>query len=419
MRVLLLGGGGREHVLGWKLAQGNGVTEVAAAPGNPGLAAIGPCLDVPVTEPDAVVAAAAGYDLVVVGPEAPLAAGVADALAAAGIAVFGPTRAAARLESSKAFAKQVMQAAHIPTGGAAVFRDEAAALAHLTAAPGPYVVKADGLAAGKGVLVTDDPAEAASWVRHCLGGGFGAAGARVLIEEHLDGQEVSVLAICAGTAAVPLTPARDHKRLGDGDEGPNTGGMGAYSPVPDLPAGLVERTVAEVIVPALEHLAASGTPYLGFLYAGLMLTDDGPRVLEFNCRLGDPETQVILPRLDADLAEVLAAAAADEVPQSLAWTAEAAVDVVLAAAGYPERPRTGDVIKGIAEAAAVPGALLFHAGTRLRGDDLVTAGGRVLNVVGTGAGLGEARQAAYEAAGKIEFPGRQFRTDIAGPASDE
>ncbi len=416
MRALVLGGGAREHAIQIHLARGS--AEVSSAPGNPGMAELGPRLpDLDITDPQAVADAAAGFDLVVVGPEAPLAAGVVDALAARGLPTLGPTQAAARLESSKWFAKQVMAAAGVPTAAARAFTEAQPALAHLRAHPPPYVVKADGLAAGKGVLVTDDEAAAEAWVDRCLGGGFGDAGRTVVIEEHLAGPEVSVLALCSGTAVAPLAPARDHKRLGDGDTGPNTGGMGAYSPVPDLPAGLVDETIETIVRPVLSHLAAAGTPYRGFLYAGLVLTDDGPRVLEFNCRLGDPEAQVVLARLEEEITPLaLAAARGEPLQGALRWSGEAAVDVVLAAPGYPEAPERGLPIDGLKKAEDVAGVTVLHAGTALADGQLVTAGGRVLNVVARGPDMATARGRAYEAASLVEFAGKQFRTDIGGRA---
>ncbi len=412
-KVLLLGGGGREHALGWKLAA-EGV-ELTSAPGNPGLAELGPTLaGVAIDQPGQVAAAAEGFDLVVVGPEAPLAAGVANALGGRGIPVFGPTRAAARLESSKAFAKQVMADDGVPTASAGAFTARADAIRHLDEAGPPYVVKADGLAAGKGVLVTDSRAEAVDWVDRCLAGGFGEAGRTVVIEEHLAGPEVSVFALCAGEQLVALDAARDYKRLGDADQGPNTGGMGAFSPVPDLPPARAAELADAVMRPVLSRLAAAGTPYRGFLYAGLVLTGDGPKVLEFNCRLGDPETQVVVPRLDAALADLLLAGAAGDLPDGpLDWSPNSAVDVVLAAPGYPEGAATGAVVDGVKEAADVPGVVVFHAGTARRPEGLVTAGGRVLNVVGTGPDLATARRRAYEAAELIRFEGKQWRSDIA------
>jgi phosphoribosylamine--glycine ligase len=416
MRVLLLGGGGREHAIGWKLSQSPHLSLLISAPGNPGLAGLGPIVSGFDPEDPVAVADLAdreGADLVVVGPEAPLAAGVGDLLRDRKVPVFGPTKAGARLETSKRFANAIMDRAGVPTGAAAWFSAEEPAIAHLEAEPGPYVVKADGLAAGKGVLVTEDLGEAAAWVRRCLGGGFGDAGRTVVIEEFLDGEEVSVFALSDGERSVPLDPARDYKRLGDGGRGPNTGGMGSYSPVEDLPRDLVADTMATVIDPVLRTLAADGVSYRGFLYAGLMLTAAGIEVLEFNCRLGDPETQVVLPRLESDFLTLLAAGAANDLPsRALDWNDTAAVDVVLAAPGYPDSPTSGLPITGLASVEARPDVLVFHAGTAVEGDGLVTAGGRVLNIVGRGATVDEARAVAYDAAMTVDFPGKQMRMDI-------
>ncbi|MEN8114634.1 MAG: phosphoribosylamine--glycine ligase [Actinomycetota bacterium] len=415
MKVLLLGGGGREHALGWKLAQSPLLTELISAPGNPGLASLGRLADIDVLDPTGVTAFATreGVDLVVVGPEAPLAAGVADALIEAGIRVFGPSAAGARLESSKAYAKEIMFRAGVPTGSAETFTDLEAATAHLDAIDGPYVVKADGLAAGKGVLVTDDLDAAKAWAGACLAGVFGEAGATVVVEEYLSGREVSVFALVDGTRAIPLEPARDYKRLRDGDKGPNTGGMGCFSPVSDLPRSLVENTMTTVVSPVLETLRSDGVEYRGFLYVGLVLTDDGPRVLEFNARLGDPETQVILPRLEEDLLTLLAAGAAGDLPtEPLRWSERTAVDVVLASKGYPEKRKKPKEISGLEEAGQLPNTLIFQAGTGHDDDALVTSGGRVLNVVGLGDTLETARETAYEAAAIIDFKGKQLRTDI-------
>jgi phosphoribosylamine--glycine ligase len=415
MKALLLGGGGREHAIGWKLAASPHLHELLAAPGNPGLAEVAEVLPaVAADDVTAVVRLAAerAVDLVVVGPEAPLAAGVADALAAEGIAVFGPVAAAARLESSKAHAKRVMERAGVPTGRWVGATDPDAARAALARFGPPYVVKADGLAAGKGVLVTDDPVAAEEWATGCLDGRFGEAGRTVVIEEHLEGREVSVFAVCDGERAVPLQPARDYKRLGDGDTGPNTGGMGCYSPVDDLPADLVERTMADVVEPVLQVLTAEGTPYRGFLYAGLMLTAVGVKVLEFNCRLGDPETQVVLPRLEDDLLPLLADAANGDLGAvHLAWTDGVAVDVVLASSGYPGSVDEGHPITGLDRVG--DDVLVFHAGTRRHDDRLVTAGGRVLNLVGLGRDVAAAREMAYAAAETVDFAGKQYRKDIA------
>jgi phosphoribosylamine--glycine ligase len=361
----------------------------------------------------AVTAAAAALkvDLVVIGPEQPLAAGLVDALVAQRIPVWGPTREAAKLESSKSFAKGVMDRAGVPTAPWASFEDEEAALAHLRTVRGTMVVKADGLAGGKGVLVTDDAGQAAAWVGRCFAGGFGSAGNTVVIEDFMEGPEVSVFALCAGESVTSLAPARDYKRLLAGDQGPNTGGMGSYSPVPDLPAGLNDETVDRVIVPILRTLASEGRPYRGFLYVGLVLTASGPQVLEFNCRLGDPETQVILPRMETDLVDLIETGLAGDLSSTqVRWSTDAAVNVVLAADGYPEAPRSGDPITiGKLDASV----LLFHAGTRQEGKSLLTSGGRVLNVVGLGKDLAVARDAAYGAVGRIAFDGMQYRRDIA------
>lgn len=417
MRVLLVGSGGREHALGWKLVAGGRVTELLSLPGNPGLAGLGPVIEgVDPLDVGAVAAVARVHraDLVVVGPEGPLAAGVVDAVARLGIPVFGPTRMAARLESSKAFAKDVMARAGVPTPEAAVFTEREAAARHLRSRPGPYVVKADGLAAGKGVLVTDDVDAALSWVVDCLSGRFGEAGRTVLVEDHVSGPELSIFAVSDGRRVVSLEPARDYKRLGDGDTGPNTGGMGSFSPVP-LPAGLVEEVERRVFLPTLAEMAGMGAPYVGFLYAGLVLGERGPEVIEFNCRLGDPETQVVLPRLETDLLDVIEAGLGGSLAgTALSWSPRAAVDVVLAASGYPDAPRTGDPVTGLDE---VPGdVLVFHAGTAREGRRIVTSGGRVLNIVGLGDTVADARAAAYRGVEAVRYKGRQFRTDI-GEAS--
>ena len=421
MKVLLIGSGGREHALGWKLAQSSRLTELCSLPGNPGLAGLGPTVEgIGADNVGAVAAfvAAHGADLVVVGPEAPLAAGLVDALARTGVAAFGPTRAAARLESSKAFAKEIMGRAGIPTATWSAFTDPVAASADLHQRQGPYVVKADGLAAGKGVLVTDSRQDAEQWARRCLAGEFGKAGTTVVIEDYLEGPELSVFALCAGTAAVPLAPARDYKRLADGDRGPNTGGMGSYSPV-ELPAGLVDSVMATVVKPVLEQMSDQGNPYTGFLYVGLALTTEGPKVMEFNCRMGDPEAQVIMPRLGSDLLDLLASAAHGEVAGTEPeWSPDSAVNVVLAASGYPEAPRLDDEISGLGTFDPSQ-TVVFHAGTRRQGRRVHTAGGRVLSVVGRGPNLADARRNAYEAVGHIKFRGRQYRTDIAAPVDRE
>ena len=396
-----MGSGGREHALAWKIAQSVRLTELHAAPGNPGIAALGRCHPIRVDDVEGLLGLCRQHeiDLVVVGPEAPLVAGVADALRRAGVAVFGPSKAAARIEGSKAFAKEVLQSAAVPT---ATVLDEARA---------PCVVKADGLAAGKGVFVcrTQEEAEAA-WKR------ARSLGDDVVIEELLEGEEVSLFALCDGQRAVPLAPAQDFKRLLDGDEGPNTGGMGSYSPVPNLDEDDVEELAGLVHRPVLAELARRGTPFVGLLYAGLMLTDAGPRVLEFNCRFGDPETQALLPRLEGDLLEALAAAAhGDLTGIELEAGPLAAVAVVLASGGYPDDPESGIPIGGV-EVAGATGALVFHAGTALRHGQLVSAGGRVLNVVGMADSVAEAREHAYAAVEQVDFPGARYRTDVAARA---
>jgi phosphoribosylamine--glycine ligase len=377
-----------------------------------------PGFDASDLEAAVALAIANDIDLVVVGPEAPLAAGVVDALTAAGIPALGPNRAGARLEASKAYAKEVMHRAGIHTGGAEAFTEVDAAIEYLTSLEPPYVVKADGLAAGKGVLVTEDLIAAEGWARLCIEGHFGDAGSTVVIEDHLAGQELSVLALCDGTRAAALEPARDYKRLQDGGRGPNTGGMGCYSPVGDMPNDLVDHVLAEVIEPVLAAMRDDGIEYRGFLYAGMMLTDEGPQVLEFNCRLGDPETQVILPRLDEDLLDLIDRAARGSLPsRTLRFADVHAVDIVLAASGYPESPVTGAPVSGVAELEDVDGVHVFHAGTTHTPTGLRTAGGRVLNVVGVGNDLATARARAYAAADAITFEGKQYRTDIAEPVT--
>jgi phosphoribosylamine--glycine ligase len=419
-KVLVIGSGAREHALVRALLRagrsGDG-REVVAIPGNAGIAREVRC--VPCGGGAAALASATlaeKPDLAVVGPEAPLADGLADRLTAAGIACFGPSAAAARIESSKAFAKQVMEKASVKTPGAAVFDDPAAAKRH---ARGPCVVKLDGLAAGKGVVVCDDAAQAARAVDELWdAASTGSGGAvRLLVEERLEGRELSVIAVCDGERAVPLPPARDHKRLLDGDRGPNTGGMGAICSPPDATAGIVEEVLQTVIEPTLREMAARGTPFIGALYAGLMLTSQGPAVLEFNCRLGDPEAQAILIRLKSDpLALFLAAARGNLSGVRASWDPRTAVAVVIAAAGYPGTPRAGDEILGLDQLAREEGDDLWvlHAGTRAQDGRIVTAGGRVLTVAALGDGPREARRRAYGAAARIELRGAQMRRDIAG-----
>jgi phosphoribosylamine---glycine ligase len=395
MRVLVVGSGGREHALAWKLSRAEDGIELHAAPGNPGIAALGACHPVRAEDGEGLLGLARelAVDLVVIGPEAPLVAGVADQLRQGGVSVFGPSATAARIEGSKTFAKDVMHAAGVPSAET------------LSVARPPCVIKADGLAAGKGVFVchTQEEVEAGVRAAAALGGPF-------LIEELLEGDEVSLFALVDGKSALPLAAARDYKRVGDNDTGPNTGGMGAFSPVAGLDA---DELVEAVHAPVLEQLARRGAPFIGLLYAGLMLTGDGPKVLEFNCRFGDPETQAILPRLEGDFLGALAAAAEGDLGDAeLSTSDSAAVTVVLAAERYPEQGDIGTTIEGLEEAEAT-GALVFHAGTAVRDVKLVTNGGRILNVTAVGDTLDEARERAYAACERIQFDGRRFRGDIA------
>ena len=425
MRVLVVGGEGRAHCLAWRLAASESVDEVIAAPGNPGIEEIGRCVAVDPDDAAAVAALADELDaeLVVVSPEQPLVNGVVDAVEARGRRAFGPAAAAARLEGSKAWMKEVLAGAGVATARHAAFSasDEDAALAFLGTLDGLYVVKTDGLAAGKGVVVTESLAEATDAVRAYLSGeAFGDAGRTLVIEEGLRGPELSLLVVCNGDpdAAVPLAPAQDFKRIRDGDTGPNTGGMGAYSPVPVAGPELVDQVMVTAVQPTLHALARDGIAYRGVLYAGIMLTADGPKVLEYNVRFGDPECQVVLPRLVTDLGELCLASASGTALPGVRFDDGTCVTVVLATEGYPESKRTGDVIEGLDAAAEVPGVTIFHAGTE-RADDgaLITAGGRVLDVTAVGADLAGARTRAYDAAGQIKWPGVQYRRDIAASAA--
>jgi len=417
MKVLLVGGGGREHALAWRLTQDDPQISIVAAPGNPGIAELAECVAVSATDAESLLSLARDrhVDFTVVGPEAPLAAGIVDHFRAEKLAIFGPTRAAAEIETSKAFAKVLMREANVPTARAimATEPDRAKGAAHALGLP--IVIKASGLAAGKGVVVCDSFPQAERAIDDMLVGHvFGVAGQEVLIEEFMSGEELSVLAITDGEHVVPLAPAQDHKRLLDGDRGPNTGGMGAYAPVGLATDALLRDVVERIFQPTLAALAARGRPFTGLLYAGLMLTDDGPKVVEFNCRFGDPETQAVLPiaRLSGSFTELLATVARGEaLPQGLTCDADgAAVTTVLAAAGYPEKPRAGDSIDIPSDLADV---IVFHAGTsRDAAGRLVSAGGRVLAVTGVGATFEEAQRRSRDAAQRIEFEGRQFRSDI-------
>ena len=414
MKILLLGSGAREHALARCLASDPVTTELVVAPGNPGTAAVATNLAIDPASPTEVVELVAQMspDLVVVGPEAPLVAGVADAVRDAGIPVFGPGVGAARLEGSKAFAKEVMAAAGVPTAEAAVCTTEAELTAALDRFGAPHVVKEDGLAAGKGVVVTSDRAAAMDHGLACLAKEHGT----VVVEDYLDGPEASVFCVCDGATVRPLAPAQDFKRLADGDAGPNTGGMGAYSPLTWAPEDLAERVVREVAQPVVDEMARRGTAFIGLLYCGLALTGDGLRVVEFNVRFGDPETQAVLARLTSSLPELLHSAATGRLAESPAptWSEQAAVDVVLAAPGYPGVPTTGGPVTGIKEAEALPGVHVLHAGTGLDDDGgLVASGGRVLSVVAVGDTVDAARELAYEGLSRIHLDGGQYRTDIA------
>ncbi|MBI2856034.1 MAG: phosphoribosylamine--glycine ligase [Chloroflexi bacterium] len=417
MKVLVVGNGAREHAIAWKLRQGSLVDELYVAPGNAGTAAIATNVTVSSANIEGLAQSARrlGADLTVVGPEAPLAAGIVDHFQREGLAIFGPTRGAARIESSKVFAKELMMKHGIPTGKAQVFDSYEKACSYLKRQFYPLVVKADGLAAGKGVTVARNEEAAQKALYQCMEDRvFGSAGDRVLIEEWLTGREVSVFAFTDGETVSPLVAACDYKRAYDGDEGPNTGGMGSYSP-PEFWSADLEREIREsIMVPVVRALASGGHPYRGVLYGGLMLTEDGPKVIEFNCRLGDPETQVILPRLSSDLLEVLMAVVEGRISEtSIEWSDDACVGVVMASGGYPGYYEIGFPISGLDQ--AEERALVFHAGTRPLegGDGVVTEGGRILTVVGTGANLEQARQRAYEGIAQVRFEGGFYRNDIA------
>jgi len=415
LKALVIGGGGREHVLAWKIAQSPLVEKVYCAPGNPGIATVAECVDIPVGDLDGLVRFARDNDiaLTVVGPEDPLSNGIVDRFAEEGLSAFGPSREAARLEACKSFAKEVMRAAAIPTAAFELFSDPDRAIAYVRKLGAPVVVKADGLAAGKGVTVAHTLADAKRAIRECLlDRVFGDAGTQVLIEECLVGEEASILAFCDGRTVLPMVTSQDHKPVCDDDRGPNTGGMGAYSPAPVVSAAL-EREIRDTILqPCVDEMARRGAPYRGVLYAGLMITDDGPRVIEFNCRFGDPEAQVVLPRMQGDLVPVLQACCEGRLDNvQLAWDPRPCVTVVLASGGYPGPYEKGKAISGLAEAEA-EGATVFHAGTRRVADAIVTSGGRVLSVTALGDDIPQAIDNAYRAVDKIRFEGAHFRTDI-------
>ncbi|MGJ8561047.1 MAG: phosphoribosylamine--glycine ligase [Litorimonas sp.] len=423
MRILLIGSGGREHALTWKLLQSEQVSEVTVAPGNAGIAAIANVVDVKADDIVGLIALAqsGGYDLVVVGPEQPLALGLVDALTLRDIKVFGPTQAAAQLESSKAFTKNLCDRYNIPTAEYGVFTDAAAAKAYLKTMDAPYVLKADGLAAGKGVVIPETLAEAEAELEEFFSGKFGDASTTVVIEEFMCGAEASFFAICDGTTALPLIAAQDHKRAFDGDTGPNTGGMGAYSPAPVFTDEVFAQTMGRIIQPTIDGMAKDGTPFTGILFAGLMITDEGPKLIEYNVRFGDPECQVVMRRMQSDLVDLLVAAEGGTLASaaSPAWFTDPVVNVVLAAKGYPGSYKKGTIIKGVDEANAREDVVVFHAGTR-RGRNcgkLKANGGRVLNVTASGETLQEAVDLAYRVIGEdIKWSDKQFRTDIAHQA---
>lgn len=415
MNILLIGSGGREHALAWAISGSPLCDRLLVAPGNPGTAQCGANVALDIADHAAVVAFCKQekVDLVVVGPEGPLVAGIADDLVAAGIKTFGPSKAAAQLEGSKGFTKELCAEFDIPTAAFGRFSDAASAKAYVRAQGAPIVIKADGLAAGKGVVMAQTLDEADAAIEMMFSGGFGAAGAEVVIEEWMIGEEASFFALCDGSHALPLASAQDHKRVGDGDTGPNTGGMGAYSPTPVMTRALEDRVMAEIIAPTLAGMQKRGAPFKGVLYAGLMITAQGPKLIEYNVRFGDPECEVLMPRLKSDIVPAFLAAC-DGVLDSfdLRWLDEAALTVVLAARGYPETPEKGSIIRGIEKAEAMDNVLVFHAGTKQPGADLIADGGRVLNVVGLGKNVSEAQQRAYAAVDAIDWPEGFCRRDI-------
>ncbi len=415
MNVLLIGSGGREHALAWALSASPLLGKLYAAPGNPGIAAYGACVELPITDHAAVArfCQEKQIGLVVVGPEAPLVAGIADDLMAAGIKVFGPSKAAAQLEGSKGFTKDLCRELSIPTAAYGRFKEAASAKAYLASQRLPIVVKADGLAAGKGVVIAETVADAEAAITACFSGAFGAAGAEVVIEEFLEGEEASFFALVDGQNALALASAQDHKRVGDGDTGPNTGGMGAYSPAPVMTPQITQQVMDEIILPTVRGMAGKGTPFKGVLFAGLMLTKAGPKLIEYNVRFGDPECQVLMLRLKSDLLPALLATCDGVIGSfDLRWHEDAALTVVMAANGYPGTPEKGSEIRGLDQAAQVEGVEIFHAGTRLEAGQLVADGGRVLNVTARGRDVAEAQRCAYEAIALIDWPGGFYRRDI-------
>lgn len=417
MRILVVGGGGREHALCWAISASPLCTKLYCAPGNAGIAQVAECIDVAAEDIAGQVALARRetIDFVVVGPEVPLVAGLADRLAEAGLKVFGPSQKAAQVEGSKGFTKELCKRHNIPTGAYERFTDLDKAAAYIRAQGAPIVVKADGLAAGKGVVVADTVEQAVEAARDMLSGNrFGAAGASVVVEEFLVGEEVSFFALCDGEHALPLIGAQDHKRAFDGDKGPNTGGMGAYSPAPIFDAAMQKRTMDEIILPTVRAMAEAGTPFKGVLYAGLMITAEGPKIFEYNCRFGDPETQVLMMRLKSDIVPALMACADGGLKHfDLRWSNDTALTVVMAANGYPDAYKRGSEIRGLEAAAKVEGVQIFHAGTKGDGKRVLANGGRVLNVTAMAATVEEARNRAYRAVDLIDWPGGFCRRDIA------
>ncbi len=420
MKILVIGSGGREHALVWKIAQSPLVEHIYAAPGNPGMARYAECLDITANDIARLVAFARekGVDLTVVGPEDPLAYGIVDRFTEAGLAAFGPSGVAAQLEGSKVFAKRFMERHNIPTAAYAEFDDAEAAIAYVRKQGAPIVIKADGLAAGKGVTVAHDVDTAVNAIREAMiECAFGAAGAKVVVEECLIGEEASILAFCDGKTVVPMIASQDHKPLLDGDAGPNTGGMGAYSPAPLVTPDMMAEIQRRVLEPCVAGMAAEGMPYKGVLYAGLMITASGPRVVEFNCRFGDPETQVVLPQLQSDLVPIMQACCEGTLRETpVAWNDDACVTVVMASGGYPKAYEKGKLITGIDDAEREPGIKVFHAGTKQMPEGVVTNGGRVLNVTASGPDIAATIEKAYRAVHKIHFDGAQFRTDIGAKA---
>ena len=415
MNILLIGGGGREHALAWALSASPLLTHLYCAPGNAGIAEVATCIALDTGAPQTVIDWCTAHDisLVVVGPEAPLVAGLGDALQAAGIKCFGPSKAAAQLEGSKAFTKELCREFDIPTAAYAHFRDAASAKAYLAQQNLPIVIKADGLAAGKGVVIAETIEAAYQAVDACFDGAFGAAGHEVVIEAFLRGEEASFFVLVDGTNILPLASAQDHKRVGDGDTGPNTGGMGAYSPAPVMSEAMTRDVMQLIVEPTVRGMSARGTPFTGVLYAGLMITDTGPKLIEYNIRFGDPECQVLMMRLKSDLLPALLATCDGMLGAfDLRWHDEFALTVVMAANGYPGTPEAGSEIKGVTEAGAMEGVEVFHAGTKREGTSLVATGGRVLNVTARGATVRDAQSLAYRAVDAVDWPGGFCRRDI-------